>query len=231
MIKIRRSKDRGASMYSWLKSYHTFSFANYYDPKFSGELPLLVINDDTVDPSKGFDVHPHKNMEIISYVINGTLEHKDSMGNISVINKGDIQKMSAGTGVLHSEYNASSKDKVHFLQIWILPKTQNTDPSYDQKHFSDDDKLNNFKLVASGSGSKNSIVFNQDVNIYASIFKQHQDKFIVNKNKKLWLHNIKGELSINSELLKEGDGAFIKDIDYVNLKANNSEFIIFEMNK
>src|SRR5258706_2965863 len=169
MMEIRRSQERGLADHGWLKSFHTFSFADYQDPQHMGFGPLRVINEDRVQPGEGFGTHAHRDMEIISYVLDGGLAHKDSMGNGSVIRPGDVQRMSAGTGVVHSEYNASDKDAVHFLQIWIEPDEQGVKPSYEEKHFDEASKRGRLRLVASGDRREGSVRIHQDANLYAAL--------------------------------------------------------------
>ncbi|MCS6813852.1 MAG: pirin family protein, partial [Cyanobacteria bacterium] len=169
MITIRSAHDRGVANFGWLDSRHTFSFGNYYDPNHMGFATLRVINEDKVAPGQGFDTHGHRDMEIISYVLAGRLEHKDSIGTGSVIRPGDVQRMSAGTGILHSEFNASQTEPVHFLQIWILPEQRGIQPGYEQKTFTDEEKQGQLRLVGSRDGRDGSITIHQDVNLYASL--------------------------------------------------------------
>src|SRR5687768_5593269 len=169
MMRIRRAQDRGHANHGWLDSHHTFSFADYYDPSHMGFRALRVINEDRVEPSRGFGTHPHRDMEIISYVLEGGLEHRDSMGTGSVIRPGDVQRMSAGTGVTHSEFNASRSDLVHFLQIWIMPEKRGITPSYEQKSFPEAERQGKLRLVASRDGRDGSVLVHQDVNLYASL--------------------------------------------------------------
>src|SRR5215831_20799928 len=169
MSEIRRSAERGLAEHGWLKSFHTFSFADYYDPKHMGFGPLRVINEDRVRPGAGFDTHGHRDMEIISYVLEGALAHKDSIGTGSVIRPGDVQRMSAGSGIRHSEYNPSTDDPVHFLQIWLLPDEEGLTPSYEQKTFTDSEKRNRLRLVASRDGRAGSVRIHQDADLYASL--------------------------------------------------------------
>ena len=169
MLAIRHSQDRGLANFGWLDSRHTFSFGHYHDPNFMGFGPLRVINEDRVQPGRGFDTHGHRDMEIISYVLDGALEHKDSMGNGSVIRPGDVQRMSAGTGVRHSEFNASETEPVHFLQIWILPEKQGLEPGYEQRHFAADEKRGQLRLVGSRDGREGAVTIHQDSDLYATL--------------------------------------------------------------
>lgn len=232
MLNIRYAEERGPSNIGWLKSKHTFSFANYFDPKFMGFESLRVINEDKVIPGAGFGTHPHNNMEIISYVLDGALEHKDSMGNGSIIRKGDVQRMSAGTGITHSEYNHSKSDGVHFLQIWFLPKKKNIQPSYEQKSFSDDDKRGKLKLVLSENGREGSVSINQDVDMYAGILDDASQSFThkIKKDRKAWVQVARGSLTLNGEDIRAGDGVAIdSDTELKFENGNNAEVIVFDM--
>jgi len=229
MIKIRKSEDRGVADFGWLHSKHTFSFGGYQDADHMGFGTLRVINEDIVKGGKGFATHPHQDMEIISYVLDGALEHKDSMGNGSVINKGDVQRMSAGTGITHSEYNHSSTDDVHFLQIWFLPDAKGHEPGYEQKNFSEADRYNNFKLVSSKTGREGSVSLNQDVDILVGNIDK-DISYNVDSNRKVWVQVVKGNISLNEHLLNQGDGAAIEGIDVLQFtNCNNAEIIIFNM--
>src|SRR5208337_1997558 len=205
MLTPRRAEDRGHADHGWLNSYHTFSFADYYDPKFMGFGPLRVINDDTVAPRGGFAPHSHRDMEIISYVLEGALEHKDNMGNGSVIRPGDVQRMSAGTGVTHSEYNASERDPVHFLQIWILPRRTGLPSGYEQKYFDADQKRGRLRLVASPDGAEDSVRIQQDARMFAALLERGETllhKFANGRNG--WLHVARGSAEVNGIALKAG---------------------------
>jgi hypothetical protein len=207
MLAIRHNEHRGVANFGWLDSRHTFSFGHYYDPKFMGFGPLRVINEDRVQPSQGFDTHGHQDMEIISYVLEGALVHKDSMGNGSVIRPGDVQRMSAGTGVRHSEFNHSDSEIVHFLQIWIHPKQNNLEPTYEQTRFSDDDKRGRLRLVGSPDGREGSVTINQDVNLFAALLTD-------------------GE-SVSHEL---GDGVAIQGPQRIALTGtSDAEILLFDM--
>lgn len=231
MYKIRKAADRGTTKNNWLDSKHTFSFAGYYDLNNMGFGPLRVINDDIVAPGGGFGLHPHDNMEIISIVLSGELQHKDSMGHKEVLHPGEIQKMSAGTGVFHSEYNNSDKEPVHFLQIWIMPSKRNILPSYSQKFFPD--MLNEFALIASPDGRENSFKIVQDVFVYQTILEKEKIlNYQVAKNRIIWIHIAKGQVNINNTKLSTGDGLGIKDEEVllnITSISDTSNIILFDM--
>ena len=206
MITIRPRDERGSANFGWLDSRHTFSFGSYYDPQHIGFASLRVINEDKVIPAKGFATHGHQDMEIISYVLSGELEHQDSMGNGSVIRPGDVQRMSAGTGIRHSEFNASATDPVHFLQIWIVPEEEGLEPSYEEKHYSPESKQGQLKLVGSREGRDNSVKIHQDVELYiASLSESDRLSYQIKDNRVVWLHVAKGSLLLNDQLLQAGD--------------------------
>lgn len=229
MIYIRKSHDRGNSRYEWLNSFHTFSFAYYYDPKFMGFGNLRVINEDTVQAGNGFGRHPHNDMEIISYVVEGTLEHKDSMGTGSVIKPGEIQIMSAGTGVEHSEFNHSKTDLLHFLQIWIIPEKQNLTPNYEQKTI--EKKENELILIGSRDKHDGAVLIHQDMKLYAAyLTPNHTIDYSLNKDRIAWLQVIKGKLDLNGNELSAGDGAAIQDEAKLTIRCiENSEFLFFDL--
>lgn len=231
MLKIRRAADRGSSKLSWLQSQHTFSFAGYYDPRHMGHGPLRVINDDRVAPGGGFATHPHQDMEIVSYVLSGALEHRDSMGNGSVIRPGDVQRMSAGTGVTHSEYNHSQQEAVHFLQIWFLPEQRGIQPGYEQKSFAEAEKRGRFRLVASRAGSDGSVSLNQDVNLYVGLFDGDESaSFAVRKGRAVWLHVARGRIQVAGQSLAAGDGASVTAAGNLEFAAGQqAEVIVFDM--
>jgi redox-sensitive bicupin YhaK (pirin superfamily) len=231
MFAMRRAEERGHANHGWLDSYHTFSFGRYYDPRHMGFVTLRVINDDTVLPGRGFDTHGHRDMEIISYVLDGALEHKDSMGNGSVIRPGDVQRMSAGTGVTHSEFNASKSDPVHFLQIWILPEREGLKPSYEQKAFTNAEKAGRLKLVGSRDGRDGSVTIHQDVDLYATLLSQSDDvSHELAAGRKGWIQVAQGSVLFNSETLHAGDGVAIEGPATVTLKgAAEGEVLLFDM--
>ena len=230
MITIRHANERGHANHGWLDSYHTFSFANYYDPQHMGVSCLRVINDDTVAPTAGFGTHSHQDMEIISYVLSGGLEHKDSMGNGSVIRPGDVQRMSAGTGVTHSEYNASDQEPVNFLQIWIQPNVYGVEPGYEQKNFLADLK-GQLCLVASPDGEMDSLSIHQDAYVYAGQL-QAGDKLSYSSktNRVVYVHIANGEVQLNGKTLNHGDGATIKDEVEITLTTQSAaEVLLFDL--
>ena len=231
MHAIRHSDDRGVANFGWLHSRHTFSFGHYFDQQYMGHGPLRVINEDRVKPGRGFDTHGHSDMEIISYVLEGALEHRDSLGNGSVIRPGDVQRMTAGTGVRHSEYNASDTEDVHFLQIWIQPERQGLAPGYQQKHFGPEDKLNRLCLVGSRDGRDGSVIIHRDVRLYASLLDPgvsvtHE----VAAGRKGWLQVLHGRLDVNGEALAQGDGLAIDGGVRLQVTGKgNAELLLFDM--
>lgn len=231
MIKIRKSSDRGFANHGWLQSFHTFSFADYYDPNHMEFGNLRVINEDKIAAGAGFGKHPHKDMEIITYVISGALAHQDSMGNASAILAGEVQIMSAGTGVFHSEFNHSKTTETHLLQIWILPKEKQIAPRYDQKSFGKSFEKNDLVLVVSGTGREGSMVINQDAEIFLGKFLAGRSwDFEVKVGRKVWVQVISGEISVNGKTIKDGDAVAVENEDLMNLKAaKNAEFLLFDL--
>lgn len=231
MLKIRLSEDRGHAQHGWLDSHHTFSFANYHDPRFVGFRSLLVINEDRVEPAQGFGRHGHQDMEILSYVIEGALEHKDSMGTGSVLKPGDVQVMSAGTGVLHSEFNGSKTEKVHFLQIWMHPDQKRLKPRYEEKHFSLEQKTNRLKLIGSKTGRDGSVVIHQDIDLYASILEpQQRVEHTIRNGSGVWVQIIHGSVNVNGTQMKAGDGLAVEEETKLTLVGDtNSEFLLFDI--
>ena len=210
MIQKRKSSERGHTKIDWLDSYHTFSFDEYYDPDHMSFRTLRVINEDVVNPGKGFGTHPHRDMEILTCVLAGVLEHKDSMGNGSLIRPGDIQRMTAGTGITHSEFNHSSQEPVHLLQIWILPEKRNLEPGYEQKNFSDKMTPNRFQLVASRDGREGSVTVHQDVSLFlAKLDAEKTTDYALAENRHAWIQVAQGSVRLNGELLRAGDGAAV----------------------
>ncbi len=231
MIQVRRANERGDANHGWLKSKHTFSFADYFDENHMGFSALRVINEDRIDGGTGFGTHPHRDMEIISYVIEGALEHKDSMGSNVVIRPGEVQRMSAGTGVRHSEHNHLKDQTTHFLQIWIVPEKKNIEPSYDQKNFTKELESGQLILVASRDGRANSVSVNQDVEIYAARSSgAGEGKLGALKGRKLWVQVIRGELKFEGEVLQAGDGAGILEVESLQIRwPSGAEFLVFNL--
>jgi quercetin 2,3-dioxygenase len=230
-MKIRRGRDRGLADYGWLKSFHTFSFADYYDPRHMGISALRVINEDRVQAGRGFGAHPHRDMEILSYVLEGELEHKDSMGTGSVIRPGDVQRMSAGTGVRHSEFNPSKNELVHFLQIWIIPDRAGYQPSYEQKTFSSDEKSARLRLIASNDGRDGSVTVHQNVAVYAGSFGSgERASHTITGDRQGWLQVVRGSLDLNGERLEAGDGAAFEEAGTVEIVGQSAcEAILFDL--
>ena len=231
MITLRHHDDRGHAQHGWLDSHHTFSFADYFDPEHMGFRSLRVINEDRVAPGQGFGTHPHRDMEIISYVLDGALEHKDSMGTGSVIRPGDVQRMSAGTGVLHSEYNASDADPVHFLQIWIIPSTRGIQPSYEQKTFSDAEKQGRLRVVASPDGRDGSIRIHADAVVHAGRFAAgERAELAIAEGRHAWVHVARGKVRVNGHPLEAGDGAALSDETTVRVEGGEGgEVLLFDL--
>jgi len=231
MIQIRRSEERGHAEHGWLRSRHTFSFADYYDPKNMGFSVLRVINEDKIAGGTGFGTHPHRDMEIITYVIEGALEHKDSMGNTAVIRPGEVQTMSAGTGITHSEFNHFKNQQCHLLQIWILPRKMNIVPSYGQKSFEQKISEKNLALVVSADARDGSIAINQDVDIFVGKFKTPTKMdFEIKPKRNVWIQLIAGELQVNSETLRAGDAVASSQEKLLKLDAQkDSHFLLFDL--
>jgi len=212
MMSIRRSDERGYADHGWLKSFHSFSFAEYHDPKFMGFGPLRVINEDRVAPGMGFGTHGHRDMEIISYVLDGELAHRDSMGNGSVIRPGDVQRMSAGRGVMHSEFNHAKTETTHFLQIWIQPDRTGIDPSYEEKRFEATDKRGRLRLVASPDGADGSVVIHQNARVYAGTFDGDETAVLqVGAGRRAYIHVARGDVTVNGQKLGAGDAVMLTD--------------------
>ncbi len=231
MMEIRRSEDRGHAEHGWLDSFHSFSFADYQDPSHMGFGPLRVINEDRVQPGQGFGTHGHRDMEIISYVLDGGLAHKDSMGNGSVIRPGDVQRMSAGTGVRHSEYNASEKDPVHFLQIWIEPSVRNAPPGYEEKHFDPASKRGTLRLIASSDGREGSVTIRQDANLYAALVDGNEAlEFKQRPGRRTYVHVIRGAVEVSGQPLGAGDALKIVGESSVRIdKGRDAEVLLFDL--
>lgn len=232
MINIRKSSDRGHANYGWLDTHYTFSFSSYYDPKFIGFRNLRVINEDLIEANRGFPTHGHKDMEIISYIIKGELSHKDSMGNGETILPNEVQRMTAGTGVQHSEYS-SPTDETHLLQIWILPEQDDLEPAYEQTYFAPEEKQGKLKLVASRGGVNGSVHINQDVSLYSSILANGDEvSHEIAENRHAWVQLIKGTIDVNGKALNAGDGAAVSKEKILTIKAfeNKTEFLLFDLN-
>lgn len=231
MITLRPARERGHADFGWLNSHHTFSFGDYYDPRHMGFRSLRVINDDRVQGGKGFGTHPHRDMEIVSYVLDGALEHKDSMGTGSVIRPGDVQRMTAGTGVMHSEYNHSKSDEVHFLQIWILPERARIEPSYEQKHFPTEARRNALRLIASRDGRDGSVTVHQDVSIHATVLDPGATvSHALAAGRHAWVHVARGSIELNGKQLGEGDGASVSDETKLDLTGKTpAEVLVFDL--
>ena len=232
MIKIRRADERGHANYGWLDTYHTFSFNTYHDERFMGFRSLRVINEDKVLAGQGFGTHGHRDMEIISYVVSGALAHKDSTGGEEILRPHEVQRMTAGTGIRHSEYNPQADEDVHFLQIWILPEKENLTPGYEQTLFSPESKKGKLKLVASRMGTDGSVKINQDDAMYASILdKTDEVSYELAENRHGWIQVIKGSLEINGEFLNASDGVAISNEKLLEIKAleDETEFLLFDL--
>ena len=231
MIEIRKSSDRGRFDFGWLDTHHTFSFGDYWDPAHMNFRSLRVLNEDRVQPGAGFPTHPHRDMEILSYVVEGALEHKDSMGNGSVIRPGDVQRMTAGTGVTHSEYNPSRSEGAHFLQVWILPERPGLQPGYEQKRFTDDEKRGRLRLVASHDGEDGSVTIHQDVKVYAGLLDRGQElRQTLDPGRHGWLQVVRGKVALNGHELGAGDAAGISGEPALNIAASeDAEVLLFDL--
>ena len=231
MVEIRKSQERGYADHGWLKSYHSFSFADYFDPQHVEFGALRVINEDRVAPGQGFGTHGHRDMEIISYVLEGELEHKDSLGTGSVITPGDVQRMSAGTGVRHSEFNPSRTNPVHFLQIWIQPDESGIAPGYEQKRFEPQDKRGRLRIIASPDAREGSVTIHQDAYVYAGLFDgAERAVHTVEPGRRAYVHVARGSISVNGQVLGAGDAAKIADARTVTLEnGSGAEVILFDL--
>ena len=232
MMNIRKAADRGGADHGWLNTKHTFSFAEYHDEQHMGFRALRVINEDRVKPGMGFGTHGHRDMEILSYVLEGELEHKDSMGTGSVIRPGDVQRMSAGTGVRHSEKNASTVNPVHFLQIWLLPEKEGVNPGYEEKAFGVDEKRGQLRLIASRDGDAGSVKVNADAKVFASVLDDSKQAvtYPVPSGRHAWVHVAKGEVKVNGEVLRGGDGASFSNEKTVTLEGTvGGEVLLFDL--
>ena len=231
MITVRKAEERGHFNFGWLNTYHTFSFGDYYDPRNMGFRSLRVINEDWVKEGRGFPTHPHRDMEIITYILKGALEHRDSMGTGSVIRPGEVQRMSAGTGVTHSERNPSGDEPVHLLQIWIMPDKRNYQPSYEQKTYADEEKRGRLRLIASPDGNEDSVTIHQDARLYSTLLEPGEK--VVHElapNRHAWVQVARGAIEINGQPLEQSDGAAISSEDSLVIQAREaSEILLFDM--
>ncbi|MEM9217248.1 MAG: pirin family protein [Cyanobacteria bacterium P01_F01_bin.150] len=232
MLTIRKAGDRGVADFGWLNSHHTFSFGQYFDPEHMGFGTLRVINDDRVQGGGGFATHSHRDMEIISYVLDGALEHKDNIGNGSVIKPGDVQRMSAGTGIAHSEYNHSTTDAVHFLQIWVVPEQRGLAPGYEQKHFDPTEHQGKLRLVGSRDGRDGSVTIHQDVDLYVAHLPSGDTiDYETGRDRQAWIHIAKGSVTLNDQVLTTGDGAAVSGSDRLTIQsaADDTELLLFDL--
>ncbi|MDX6694676.1 MAG: quercetin 2,3-dioxygenase [Blastocatellia bacterium] len=231
MINLRRAQERGHFNFGWLDTYHTFSFGDYYDQRFMGFRDLRVINEDWVHPGHGFPTHGHRDMEIVTYVLEGGLEHKDSIGTGSVIRPGEVQRMSAGRGVRHSESNHSESESVHLLQIWIMPDEQGIEPSYEQKNYTDEEKRNQLRLIASRDGREGSVRIHQDAAIYAALLEPGQEvKHTLRPGRHAWVQVARGAVTLNGQPLEQSDGAAVSDESSLTIAGREaSEILLFDL--
>ncbi|HUQ81545.1 MAG TPA: pirin family protein [Gemmatimonadaceae bacterium] len=231
MIAVRKSEDRGVGRHGWLTSHHTFSFANYYDPKQMGFRSLRVINEDEVAPARGFGAHQHADMEIVSIVMEGALAHKDSTGGDGVLRRGEVQRMSAGTGVVHSEFNGSQDEPVHFFQIWLLPERGGIKPGYEQKLFPDDEKRGKLRLVVAPGGESGAVDIHQDARLYSSILAAGERvSHTIAEGRGAWIQVARGKVTVNGIALERGDGAAIENESALEIVADDAaEFLLFDL--
>ena len=232
MLQVIKSNERGHANHGWLNTYHTFSFANYYNPEMMGFRSLRVINEDRVTAGQGFGTHGHEDMEILSYVVEGAIAHKDSTGGEEILRPHEWQRMTAGTGIRHSEYNPSKTENLHFYQIWILPEKDDLEAGYEQKMFAPSEKTGKLKLVASNDSRDGSLKINQDVSVYDSILSEGEEiSYDLTEKRHAWLQVVKGSLELNGEQLNQSDGAAISEESALKIKAteNETEFILFDL--
>lgn len=236
MLKVRKSSDRGHAQHGWLDSYHSFSFARYYDPEHMGYSVLRVINEDIIDPAHGFGKHSHQDMEIITYMLHGAIRHEDSMGNGSVIRAGDVQRMSAGSGVTHSEFNASGEDAAHLLQIWLLPERDGITPSWEEKHFAAERKQNQWCLIASRDARQGSLLIHQDVDLSATLLQVGKSlAYSAQPGRSLYVQVAAGSVLLNGEILEQGDAVAVDDVTTISLLAQanaagiDAEVLLFDL--
>ncbi len=231
MIQIRKAADRGHADHGWLDTYHTFSFAGYQDPAHTHFRALRVMNEDVVAPGQGFGTHPHRDMEIVTYVLSGALEHKDSMGNGEVLRPGEFQRMTAGTGITHSEFNPSPDEPVHLYQIWLFPESKGLEPSYEQKRFAEEERQNNLRLVASPDAAEGSLKIHQDARIYlATLDENHTVTHTLAPGRHAWVQVLRGAVQCNGESLQTSDGAAVSDAAELSLTATSqAEVMLFDL--
>lgn len=231
MVSIRRSEDRGHADHGWLQTAHTFSFAHYFDPNFMNFGPLRVLNQDRVAPGKGFGTHGHRDMEIVSYVLEGVMEHKDSMGNGSRMHPGEVQLMSAGSGVQHSEFNGSDEEPLHFLQMWVIPRERGTTPRYEQRVFSEDERRGKLCLVVSPDGADGSLTIGQDARLFTGLLGVGESTtFELDEGRDAWLHVARGSVNLNGEELRTGDGAGVQAESQLTLEGvDDAEVVLWEL--
>lgn len=232
MIRVRRSAERGHFHHGWLDTYHTFSFSRYHDPKFMGFRSLRVINEDRVAPGQGFGAHPHEDMEIVTYVLQGALAHKDSLGSGSTLRPGELQRMTAGTGIYHSEFNPSSDEPVHLYQIWLMPEREGLEPSYDQRAFPEEERRNRLRLVASPDGADGSLSIRQDARLYLSTLEPGREvRHALAPGRHAWLQVLHGDVTLNGQALSAGDGAAASEESGLALAASgDAEVLLFDLN-
>lgn len=231
MIKLRKSEERGHANHGWLDSYHSFSFSRYYDPEHMQYSVLRVINEDIVAPDMGFGMHPHKDMEIVTYMLSGQLRHMDNLGNGSVIRAGDVQRMTAGTGIVHSEFNASSTEPAHLLQIWMLPERNDIEPGYEEKHFAAAEKLNQWRLIASRDAREGSLLIHQDVSLFAAVLEPGKTlAYELGGQRSAYLQVARGQVDLNGETLLAGDAAKLDKQQAIQLLAiEHAEMLLFDL--
>lgn len=231
MVTVRRSEERGHAERGWLESRHTFSFADYYDPRHMGFRALRVINEDWIAPGRGFGTHPHRDMEIVTYVLEGALEHQDSMGNTEVIRPGEVQRMTAGTGVTHSEYNHSAEEPVHLFQIWLLPEQAGLEPGYEQRSWSEEEKRGRLRLVGARDGRDGAVTIHQDVELYLGVLSPGESvTHPLRAGRHAWLQVLRGEVTINGRDLRAGDAAAVSEEEALELTAaGDTEVMLFDL--
>lgn len=230
-VQVRKSNERGHANHGWLDSYHSFSFADYYDPAHMGFSVLRVINEDIVAGGQGFGMHSHRDMEIVTYMLGGAIQHKDSMGNGSVIRAGDVQRMTAGTGVRHSEFNASNQEPAHLLQIWLLPERNGIEPGYEEKHFDAASKANQWRLIASRNGREGSLLIHQDVDLFATVLDAGQQlEYTARPGRSLYFQMARGSVQVNGTQLQKGDAIAMDDVNHVEIASQtDAEIVLFDL--